>query len=162
MSADTLGLSAEPTVEVLAPVPLDLLLDARDHFSGRELALGSRAWEVFRRLDAIRTDHAVRVWIYASHNPDQPSPASATWTAYYVRCVDSMGGAHPDSEHFRSPIARPEDGLAYWAIYWHVEGLRQLEASEYQPVSQMRGLDQRKPYGRPFEPEGPILIEPVA
>ena len=152
----------EATVELLAPVPLDLLVDARDHFGEREFAFGSRAWEVFRRLDLIRSEHAVRVWIYASHNADQPRPVSATWAAYYVRSVDSIGGAHPDSEHFRSPLARTEDGLGHWAIYWHVEGLRQLDAAEYRPVSRMRGVDQRKPYARPFEPEGPILIDGMA
>jgi hypothetical protein len=148
-------------VEMLAPVPLDLLLDARATFGESEFALGSRAWEVFRRLDGLAAGTPVRVWIYASHHPDQPKPSSATWTARYLRTVESVGGAHPESERYRSPLARPEDDLAYWAVYWHVDHLRELAPDERRFVSSMQGHGQPRPYGHPFEPEGPTLIEPV-
>lgn len=148
-------------VELLAPVPLDLLEEARDTFAGAEFALGSRAWEVFRRLDDLAGGTPVRVWIYASHHPDQPHPISATWTARYLRTVESVGGAHPDSAHYRSPKAGPEDDLTYWAVYWHVDRLRELTPDERRPVADMRGHSRPKPYGHPFEPEGPTLIEPA-
>jgi len=151
----------DPAVELLAPVPLDLLRDARDELGASEVALGSRAWEVFRRLDGLRSDRPVRVWIYASHNPAQPVPPSATWSALYMRQVESIGGAHPQSARYRSTLARPEDGIAFWAIYWHVVELTELPPNRYRPVAEMQGLGQRRPYGHPFEPEGPMLIEPV-
>lgn len=151
-----------PIIELLAPVPLDLLQNGLAFAGDGELALGSRAWEVFRHLDEIRDGRPVRVWIYASHNPDQPTARSATWTARYVRTIESRGGAHPESARYRSPIARPEDDLAYWAVYWHVDGLHELAPADYKSVARMQGYEQPKPYGHPFEPEGPILIEPVA
>ena len=160
--ADETGPDAEdPFVELLAPVPLDLLQDASDAFGTGEFALGSRAWLVFDHLDKLRADRPVRVWIYASHHNDQPVPLSATWTARYLRTVRSVGGAHPESERYRSPEARPEDHHAYWAVYWHVDQLRELRSGERRPVAGMQGLDQPRLYGHPFEPEGPMLIKPV-
>ena len=80
--------SVSSTVELLAPVPADLLLDASEFAGEREVAFGSRAWEVFRELDAIRGGDPVRVWIYASHDPERPLPPTATWTGRYVHgCV---------------------------------------------------------------------------
>lgn len=152
----------DPFVELLAPVPLNLLRDAYKSFGAGEFALGSMAWEVFRHLDELRLDRPVRVWIYASHHEDQPVPVSATWTARYLRTVEAVyGGAHPESGTYRSPLARPEDGLSYWAVYWHVDQLRELPSEERRPVAKMQGLDKRLPYGHRFEPHGPILIEPV-
>ena len=69
--------SVSSAVELLAPVPADLLQDASAFAGAREVAFGSRAWEVFRQLDAIRGDDPVRVWIYASHDPDRPLPPTA-------------------------------------------------------------------------------------
>jgi len=77
------------------------------------------------------------------------------------RTVESVGGAHPDSERYRSPLARPEDHDAYWAVYWHVDHVRELEPAEWRPVATMQGLGQPRTYGHAFEPEGPTLIEPV-
>ena len=151
----------DPFVELLAPVPLDLLRDGLAFARDGELALGSRAWEVFRRLDEIRAGRPVRVWIYASHDPERLSVASVTWTARYLRTIESRGGGHPESERYRSPLARPEDDLGHWAVYWHVDGLRELAPTERRPMANMQGFGQPRPYGHPFEPEGPILIEPV-
>ena len=55
-------------VALLAPVPEEHLLDGVNviHVEGR-VAFGSRAWEVFRELDALRKGDPVDVYIYASH-----------------------------------------------------------------------------------------------
>jgi hypothetical protein len=63
----------EPSVELLAPVPLEHLRSGLEVLAHEPfVAPGSRAWQVFRTLDELRADHAVRVWIYASDNDEQP------------------------------------------------------------------------------------------
>lgn len=153
-----------PTVELLAPVPVEHLrsgLAVLEHEP--YLALGSRAWEPFAALDRERADRPVRVWLYASWNDDQPVPLSATWSALYVGHVESKGGAHPEGMQYRPPTtaAYPDDNEGWWAVFWHVTGLRELSAAERVPIATMTPWKGRKPYGHPFEPEGPILIAPV-
>lgn len=54
-----------------------------------------------------------------------------------------------------------DDNQGYWAVFWHVSDLRELADGERREIAAMWPLEGRKPYGRPFEPEGPILIQPV-
>jgi hypothetical protein len=154
-------ISVSNAVELLAPVPADLLQDASAFANDGEVAFGSRAWEVFRELDFIRGDRPVRVWIYASHDPERPLPPTVTWAARYVRHIESIGGAHPEGKRYRSERALLEQDIAYWAVYWHVDNLRQLDPSEWRPTSDFRGYGKPAPYQRPFEPEGPLLVEPT-
>ncbi len=153
--------SGPSPVELLAPVPADLLQDASAIAGEREVAFGSRTWEVFRDLDAIRGGDPVRVWIYASHDPEQPLPPTATWTGRYVRHLESTGGAHPEGDRHRSPKALLEQDIAYWTVYWHVDNLLRLDPSEWRPTSDFQGYGKEAPYKRPFEPEGPLLVEPA-
>jgi hypothetical protein len=53
------------------------------------------------------------------------------------------------------------DNQGWWAIFWHVTELRELRPNERVAVARMTGLGKRRPYGHPFQPEGPMLIEPV-
>jgi hypothetical protein len=119
---------------------------------------------VFGELDRERADRPVRVWIYASWHNDQPVPLSATWTALYVGQVESRGGAHPDGMRFRPPTTAPyaSDNEGWWAVFWHVSGLRELAVAERREIARMTPWKGGKPYGHPFEPEGPILISPIA
>jgi hypothetical protein len=105
----------------------------------------------------------VRVWLYASWNNDQPVPLSATWSALYIGHVESKGGAHPQGMRYRPPTtaAYADDNEGWWAIFWHVTGLRELPAAERVPITTMTPWKGRRPCGHPFEPEGPILIAPV-
>ena len=150
----------EPTVAILAPVPRDVLNDAHRWKPGGEVAFGTRAGMVFAELEAMRASHRVRVFIYASHDETAPRPRRVTWSGEYVGLEEGVGGRHPDEATYRSPLAR-EDGLDYWLVFWHVIGLRQLSEHEQTLISTIRGHGRRTPYSRSFEPEGPLLIEPI-
>jgi hypothetical protein len=154
----------DPSVELLAPVPLEHLQSGLDVLAREPfVALGSRAWQVFRRLDELRAYHPVRVWIYASDNDGQPQPPSATWSGLYVGQVEGRDGAHPAGMRYRPATTAlyPGDNQGWWAIFWHVAELRELPPNERVAVARMTGFGKKRPYGHPFQPEGPMLIEPV-
>jgi len=147
-------------VALLAPVPLEHLLDGAIVCKTEGcVAFGSRAWEVFRKLDEIRNGLPVDVYIYASHSPG-PLRLEISWHARYIGHVESIGGAHPEGMRFRPPSTAKyaDDNLGYWAVFWEVEQLRKLPPTERIPTGEFRGLNKRKPYKRNFVPEGPILI----
>jgi hypothetical protein len=135
-------------VALLAPVPLAHLTDGAVVANEKgKVAFGSRAWEVFRRLDGLRDGLPVDVWIYASH-AHVGGPPKATWRARYIGHVDAVGGAHPQGAKFRPPRA----------IFWEVEYLRELEPGEAMPVADFQGLDRKSRYAKLFVPEGPLLV----
>jgi hypothetical protein len=89
-------------------------------------------------------------------------PLSATWRGLYVGQVEARGGAHPEGLRYRPPTtAQYPDDEGYWAIYWHLADMRELTPEERIPIADMTGWRAKRPYGHPFEPEGPILIKPV-
>lgn len=145
-------------VALLAPVPFEHLLDGAE-VCAREgrVAFGSRAWEVFRKLDEIRRGLPVDVYIYASHLPEFVRP-EISWHALYVGHVDSVGGRHPEGMRFRPPSTEKyeDDNVGYWAIFWEVQQLRQLPPDERILTGKFRGLDRQIPYKRNFIPEGPL------
>ncbi len=147
-------------VALLAPVPLAHLEDgATVAEQCGKVAFGSRAWEVFRRLDALRDGLPVDVWIYASH-AHVGGPPRATWRARYIGHVNAVCGAHPDGAKYRPPstIEGGEDEAQYWAIFWEVEDLRELGPDEAIPVTSFQGLERKSRYRKLFVPEGPLLV----
>jgi hypothetical protein len=84
-----------------------------------------------------------------------------SWHARYVGHVESIGGAHPDGIRYRPPSTSKyaDDNAGHWAVFWEVEGLRELEADERIQIKDLRGLDKAKAYVPGFIPEGPLLIE---
>lgn len=148
-------------VALLAPVPLEHLQDGVDVCQKEgKVAFGSRAWEVFRKLDDIRNGLTVDVYIYASHNPSARG-FTVTWMAVYIGHVESINGAHLLGMKYRPPSTEryQEDNLGHWAVFWEVEDLHLLTESECVLTGRFHGLDKRKNYGRNFAPEGPILIQ---
>lgn len=147
-------------VALLAPVSLEHLEDGSEvcRKQGR-VAFGSRAWEVFRKLDALRNGLPVEVFIYASHDPHVHRLA-VSWKGLYVGHVESDNGAHPMGMRFRPPSTGKyhEDNHGYWAVFWEVESLRRLQEDQCIPTGRFWGLEKPKSYGRNFVPEGPILI----
>lgn len=148
-------------VALLAPVPEEHLLDGIDviQHQGR-VAFGSRAWEVFRDLDALRKGQAVDVYIYASH-ADPPGPLEASWRGLYVGHVESLGGAHPAGMRFRpsSTAQYPSDNIGHWAIFWELSLLEPIPTKERLAVTDFTGYGKSKKYVQSFVPEGPLLIE---
>ena len=90
-------------IALLAPVPLEHLEDGMEvcQREGR-VAFGSRAWEVFRKLDELRNGLPVDVYIYASHDPGIRRLV-VSWSGIYVGHVESVNGAHPEGMRFRPP-----------------------------------------------------------
>ncbi len=113
-------LQTASNVALLAPIPWIYLPEGQllCELQGKA-AFGSRAWEVFRELDAHRHGLPAEVYIYASHaNP--PSNLEASWHAIYIGHVDSQGGAHPEGMKFRPPSTstHPNDNQGWWAVFW--------------------------------------------
>ena len=148
-------------VALLAPVPREHLEDGRlvCETEGR-VAIGSRAWEVFRELDHLRHALPVDVYIYPSHS-DPPSLLEVSWQAVYIGHVESDGGAHPHGMQFRPPSTAKyaNDNEGYWAIFWEVTNLREVSQSARIRIANFTGYGKPKAYKRAFIPEGPLLVE---
>jgi hypothetical protein len=69
--------------------------------------------------------------IYASHS-GVPNRPRVSWTATYLRYVESRGGAHPERSRVRPPstIAVGEDAAGYWAGFYEVADLKPLNNDE--------------------------------
>ncbi len=146
------------TIALLTPVPLQHLVDGRE-VCAREgrVAFGSQAWEVFRELDR-EGGPGTRVLIYASHS-GVPAKPRVSWTASYLRYVESRGGAHPERARVRPPstIADGEDAAGYWAGFYEVADLEVVREEEQIAIRDLADRRGRR-YRRDFVPEGPIII----
>lgn len=148
------------TVALLAPVPMVHLEDGEGKCQEMgKVAFGSRAWEVFRELDALRNKEPVPVLIYASMT-DIDGPPSVTWRARYLGHVHSKNGAHPDGMKYRPPSTgeHPSDNVGHWAVFWEVDELHRLRADEIILIKSLQGLS-GKYYKPEFVPEGPIIVQ---
>lgn len=146
------------TLALLTPVPREHLLDGEGVAASEgRVAFGSQAWELFREFERD-SGPGTSVLIYASHTGGLPD-LRVTWTAKFLRYVESRGGANPDGTQFRPPstVAWHEDEERYWAGFYEVESLRELDAEGQLKIADLH--DRRgKRYGRGFAPEGPIII----
>jgi hypothetical protein len=102
----------------------------------------------------------VDAYLYASHT-DGPLILEATWHARYIGHVESVNGAHPSGMRYRPPSTAkyPSDNQGHWAVFWEVESLREVSAAERRRLADFTGFGKRRPYGRNFVPEGPLLVE---
>jgi hypothetical protein len=152
-----------PAVALLAPVPWEHLVDGQHvaRAAGR-VAFGSRAWEVFSKLDTLRRGQPVDAWIYASHAAVAGVP-TVRWRARYLGQVGAVAGAHPQGSTFRPPstLEGGEDRGGHWALFWEVEGLHELAPADAIRVSAFQGLDRKTRYSARFVPEGPLLVRPL-
>jgi hypothetical protein len=91
---------------ILAPVPLEHLQTGLDVCAKKgSVAFGTRKWELFRSLDQKRDGQPVAALIYPSHDEDLSAKDTfiVSWFGWYVRSIDSKGGAHPDGMKYRPP-----------------------------------------------------------
>lgn len=145
---------------LFAPVPSVHLRDGLDVCTSKgKVAFGSRAWEVFRELDEIRSGQTLPVLIYASM-ADTYGPVVVSWMGDYLGHVESKGGAHPSGMDFRPPSTaeHTSDNLGWWAIFWEVANLKELPAEQRLSVERIQS---RKGdfYKSSFIPEGPIIVQ---
>jgi hypothetical protein len=143
-------------IALLAQVPLEHLLDAQQVVETEgKVAFGSQSYDLFRQLDKERNGQPVDVYIYASRREGHPE-GETFWVATYVGHVESDLGAYPGDMRFR-PKSTADDTA--FAVFWEVDALKPVAASEWCQLSDLIGFEKRKPYGQPFVPEGPILIQ---
>jgi hypothetical protein len=148
-----------PLPVLLAPVPAAHLIDGKDVCSAEgQVAFGSRAFDVFQELDALRQGVPIEAFMYASHQPERIGGAKVSWRARYVGSASALGdGSHPEGHRYRPPSTWPEDGMKYWWLFWHVTDLRELEPSEQIWTHHFRERRTGKMAPEPYAPEGPML-----
>ena len=149
-----------PAFSLLAPVPLEHLLDAVEicRTEGK-VAFGSRAWEVFRKLDIGRNGAPVNVYIYASGDFGS-AKTEISWRGRYIGHVEGKNGVHPDGLRFRpsSTTKSSTDNEGYWAVFWELDQLSQLDPGERIPTSALIGHKSGKRYAKNFIPKGPLIV----
>lgn len=81
-----------------------------------------------------------------------------SWRARYVGYQPAgLGGSHPDGHDYRPPSTWPEDGKGHWLMFWHVEDLQELPASDHIWTHDFRDRRSGKKAREPYAPEGPML-----
>ena len=151
---------AHNKIGLLAPVPIEHLDSGFDVCAEEgKVAFGSRAWDVFEKLDGLRNSLPVEVFIYASWSDKEIR--AATWHGLYVGHVRSDLGAHPAGMKFRPRTTEQyeTDNAGYWAVFWEVTDLRRLPEDRYIPTGRFTGHGRRKPYRDNIAPEGPLIVE---
>jgi hypothetical protein len=148
---------------LLAPVPEEHLRSGLITLQQVDkVAFGSRAWEVFRKLDSlIEPAKKCEALVYASDASIVTSSPMVTWRATYVGHTESVNGRHRDGMKYRpeSTGAYTRDNQGHWAIFWEVEDLCPMEKSEYLPIAELLGYDQPRRYLKNFIPRGPLVVE---
>lgn len=145
---------------ILAPVPLEHLQSGRD-VAAREgfVAFGSKEWELFRRVDELRHGRTVPVLLYPSHE-DVPAKLSyvVSWFGWYCGHVESKGGTHPLDMKHRPPSTGKyvTDNRGHWAVFWHVEGLRELPKDQCLPIRDIGTV--KGGWRKDAPPRGPELV----
>jgi hypothetical protein len=158
------GPKTASNIALLAPVPLEHLVSAFELLETEEkVAFGSMAFLLFHELETQRQGLPVDVYIYASARETVPH-ASAFWRATYLGFVPSNEtklGSHPDGMRFRPKSTEKYalDNEGHWGLFWEVTELRPATSKDWFPIAEMTGFGKKTRYGKPFVPEGPILIQ---
>lgn len=145
---------------ILAPVPLEHLQ------SGSEIArntgfvaFGSRKWELFRKVDELRSGARVPVLIYPSLE-EVPAKDSfiVSWVGWYVGSEESGSGKHSKGMAHRPPTTGQytPDNHGHWAVFWHVCDLRELRAAQPLPISAIQTV--KGGWRKSAPPRGPELV----
>jgi hypothetical protein len=147
-------------IALLIPVPLEHLIYGLAVCKQQgKVSFGSRAWEIFRKLDQLRNGEPVDVYLYATHTPGRPS-FKASWHGIYLRHVEGIHGNLPEGMIFcpSSTAKYGNDNSCHWTIFWEVARLRELAPQKHIPMSRFIGWDKYWFYKTNFIPEGPMLV----
>lgn len=145
---------------LLAPVPLEHLQSGQA-VSTQEgfVAFGTKKWELFRKLDALREGAPVPALIYPSHE-DVPVKENfvVSWFGWYVGHVDGILGQHPGGMKHRPPTTAKyaDDNRGHWAAFWHVEALRDLPKDKRVSIGKIGTI--KDEWRKNAPPRGPELV----
>lgn len=144
---------------ILAPVPeIHLISGLETCEKEGKVAFGSDAWELFREVDEMRKGSEVEVFIYPSHlDSDKPLLMSAAWHGIYVGQMLSRRGRYPGDKRFR-PESTQSD-RPNWAIFWEMENLCELPATERIPIPSFVSASKKITGDRRSLPHGPMLVK---
>ncbi len=124
------------------------------------VAFGSRKWELFRTLDEKRSNDPIPVLIYPSWEDAPGEPGLiVSWFGWYVGHVEAKSGAHPQGMTVRptSTANYQPDNLGYWAVFWHVAGLRELPPEKRMAIGKVKTVPGGWRKNAP--PRGPELVQ---
>jgi hypothetical protein len=149
-------------IALLAPVPREHLVDGNQTaLTMGKVAFGSRAYDVFLKLDEERGGKPVDVYIYESYGSGQYD-FRVSWHARYLGYVGAVDGAHPDGMKYRpastAKYAGDNEG-GDWLLFWEVDLLEEIPEPERLHVGHFMPYGKKKPYGKFFVPRGPMLVE---
>lgn len=148
-------------VALLAPVPLVHLMYGKETCDAHgRVAFGTRAWEVFQKLDVIRGNAPVNVYIYASHDRNSDR-LEVSWLGRYMHFQSTSNGKHPNAT-LRPSSTHEEDKVfdikTSWVGFWELDQLESLPNHEHIATGSFVGYESGKLYKRNFVPEGPTLV----
>lgn len=145
---------------ILAPVPLEHLQSGAPIAAQTGyVAFGSAKWELFRQIGADRDGSPVPVLIYPSHTefPGSMNLVVSRW-GWYVGHSESKAEAHKEGMLHRPPTtgAYSTDNSGHWAIFWHVQGLRELPPDKWLPIGKVPKI--KNGWRKIAPPRGPELV----
>ena len=81
-----------------------------------------------------------------------------SWWGWYVGHSESKGGAHKEGMLHRPPTtgAYSTDNSGHWAVFWHVQGLRELPAEKRLPIGKVPTT--KSGWRKTAPPRGPELV----
>lgn len=139
-------------VALLAPVPLVHLESALATVASKgRAAFGTTKWELINKLEGLRKNMGVDVYIYASHGDGYHDPETQ-WRGTYVGYAKDKWEAAP---------YRPESAASdsvNGEIYWLVQDLRKAPETAM-PIAEFTPFGGKEAYGHAFTPHGPLLVE---
>lgn len=156
---------------ILAPVPAEHI-EASIELARPPgfVAFGSRKFELFRQIDALRQNLPVPVFLYASHDYESARASSSvvTWRGMFIGSEETQTGAHSLGMEHRpeTTAAYANDNAGHWAVFWHVQEILPLATPV--PISRFRAY-KGGGWRKNAPPRGPELaylpdfpLEPLA
>jgi hypothetical protein len=125
------------------------------------VCFGSNKWQLFRDVDKRRKSSDVPVLIYASHSEDLADWGYVVgWTATYTGSLEDYEAKHAEERSGHRPpttLNYPNDNAIEWAVFWKVNALNELPASERKELREFQSFRTGKDRMN-TAPRGPEII----